>query len=60
MGDDAKVQDYLKANGDDTAEFAAMGFDSLDLVEFSMAVQKVPYIYLQPFPLHYSLSFPPL
>ncbi|EWM20716.1 acyl carrier protein [Nannochloropsis gaditana] len=40
MGDDAKVQDYLKANGDDTAEFAAMGFDSLDLVEFSMAVQK--------------------
>jgi len=41
MGDDAKVQDYLKANGDDKAEFAAMGFDSLDLVEFSMAIQKV-------------------
>ena len=41
MGDDAKVQDYLKATADDKAEFAAMGFDSLDLVEFSMAIQKV-------------------
>lgn len=60
MGDDAKVQDYLKANGDESAEFAAMGFDSLDLVEFSMAVQKVLNIYLQPSPLHHSLPFPPL
>jgi len=29
MGGDAKVADYLKANGDDKAEFAEMGFDSL-------------------------------
>ncbi len=29
MGGDAKVADYLKANGDDKADFAEMGFDSL-------------------------------
>lgn len=29
MGGDAKVADYLKANGDDKAEFSEMGFDSL-------------------------------
>ena len=30
----------MKATGDDKAEFSEMGFDSLDLVEFSMAIQK--------------------
>nr|QAA11208.1 plastid acyl carrier protein [Monodopsis sp. MarTras21] len=39
-GDDPKVADYLKSNSDDAAEFSELGFDSLDLVEFSMAIQK--------------------
>lgn len=40
MGDSAEVADYLKEKSDAEAEFAEMGFDSLDLVEFSMAIQK--------------------
>nr|QAA11210.1 plastid acyl carrier protein [Pseudellipsoidion edaphicum] len=39
-GDDPKVAEYLTANGDDKANFLEMGFDSLDLAEFSMALQS--------------------
>nr|QAA11189.1 plastid acyl carrier protein [Eustigmatophyceae sp. Mont 10/10-1w] len=39
-GDDPKVAEYLGSHGDDAAEFTELGFDSLDMVEFSMALQS--------------------
>nr|QAA11209.1 plastid acyl carrier protein [Vischeria sp. CAUP Q 202] len=39
-GDDPEVAEYLKNNSDDKAEFSELGFDSLDLAEFSMALQS--------------------
>nr|QAA11191.1 plastid acyl carrier protein [Eustigmatophyceae sp. Ndem 8/9T-3m6.8] len=38
-GDDPKVSEYLSSNPD-TAEFTELGFDSLDMVEFSITLQK--------------------
>nr|QAA11187.1 plastid acyl carrier protein [Eustigmatophyceae sp. Bat 8/9-7w] len=39
-GDDPKVSEYLSKTGDDKAEFEELGFDSLDMVEFSINLQK--------------------
>jgi acyl carrier protein len=39
-GDDPKVAEFLSSHGDDAVEFTELGFDSLDMVEFSMALQS--------------------
>nr|QAA11192.1 plastid acyl carrier protein [Eustigmatophyceae sp. Chic 10/23 P-6w] len=39
-GDDPKVTEYLSSNADDKAELSELGFDSLDMVEFSITLQK--------------------
>nr|QAA11188.1 plastid acyl carrier protein [Characiopsis acuta] len=39
-GDDPEVAEYLSSHADEKADFTELGFDSLDLAEFSMALQS--------------------